>query len=203
MSHGVSYVDPINKPLTPNLSTVQLQPSSYYVFYYAGGTTPATVYSAGDLSVAYPSNVVTADNTGAFAAIFLDPSKVYRVQWFDQFNRRLMDVDNYISNLTVFGSNAQLAVNISSGNTTITPVSPGISGVALTVFSKPNGLALDTGINGLTPGVAEVQLVNTGATGATTGTFTATNKPGVANGGVTQWMPININGSLFYMPLWS
>lgn len=202
MAHGVLYIDAISKPLTPNLSTVQLQPNSYYVFYYAGGTLPATVYSAGDLSVAYATNVVTSDSSGTFPNIFLDPSRVYRVQWFDQFNRRLMDVENYISCLTVFGSSAQFAVSITSGNITITPTSPGISGVSLTVFAKPNGLALDTGINGLTPGIAEVQLSNTGTTGVTTATFTATNKPGVANGAVTQWMPINVNGSLFYMPLW-
>lgn len=202
MAHGVLYADPTNKPLSPLTALAQLLPSSYYVFYLTGSTIPATIYQNGDLTVAYPSNKVTADSAGTFAGIFLDPTRVYRVQLFDQYNRRLMDIDPYVSSLTTFGT-SQLAFNVVTGNVSITPTAPGGSGAALTVIARQSGIALDTGAGGFSPGVAELQLLNTGITsGTTTATFTASNKPGVANGAVSGWMPINVNGATFYIPLW-
>lgn len=202
MAHGVLYADPTNKPLNPLTSLVQLLPLSYYVFYLTGTTTPVTVYQNGDLTVPFsPVNQVTANSSGMFAGIFLDPTKVYRVLMFDQFNRKLMDVDPYISSLTTFGV-SQLAFNVVTGNTTITPTQPGGSGASLTVTAKPSGIAINTGAGAASPGSAELQLLNTGFTGVSTATFTATNKPGAVAGAVTTWMPINVNGALFYIPLW-
>lgn len=201
MSHGVLYVDPTNKPLDPLTSLVKLLPFAYYVFYLASSTTPVIPFQNGNLSFAFFSNVVTADATGAFPAIFLDPTKVYRVQLFDQFNRRIMDVDPYVSSITTLGT-SQLAINTLTGQVTITPTQPGGAGASLTVIASDSGIALDTGAAGFQPGIAEVQLLNTGFTGAEMANFTATNKPGVANGGVAQWIPISVNGGLFYIPLW-
>lgn len=203
MSHGVLYADPTNKPLSPLTSLVRTLPSAIYVFYVEGTTTAAIVYSAGDLSIAYPSNIVQADVTGTFPAIFLDPSRVYRVQMFDQFGRRLMDVDPYIPPITTLGT-SPLSINTITGEVTVTPNTPGGTGAALTVIATQGGIALNTGGAGFSPGQPEIQLLNTGLTGTATATFTATNKPGSLNNtGPTQWMPLNVNGALFYMPLWT
>jgi hypothetical protein len=147
--------------------------------------------------------VVTADANGTFAGIFLDPTRVYRVQWFDKYNRRLMDVDPYISSLTSFGT-SQLTINPVTGQVSVTPTAPGGAGAALTITAARSSVALSTGGGGTSPGVAEMQIFNSGTTGATTGTFSGNTKPaGVSGGVVTQWMPINVGGVLYYMPLWN
>ena len=46
--------------------------------------------------------------------------------------------------------------------------------------------------------------VNTSATtGAQTATFTATNKPGTATTAPTKWLPINLDGTKYYIPCWT
>jgi hypothetical protein len=201
MAHGVLYTTPVQKPLNPLTSQAQLLPLASYVFYLTGGTVPSAPFTSGDLTSAFASNTITADANGTFPAIFLDPTKVYRVLMYDQFNRKIMDVDPYVSAITTFGT-SQLTINIVTGQVEITQTQPGGSGAALTVIAKNGGIALDTGAAGFQVGVAELQLLNTGYTGSITANFPATNKPGVANGGVNQWMPINVNGALFYIPLW-
>lgn len=201
MTHGVLYANPINQPLSPLTSRVQLLPLAYYVFYLSGSTISTVAYQDGDLLTPFPTNVVIANSVGTFPPIFLDPTKVYRVQMFDKFNRRLMDVDPYISLLTTSGK-SQLSINGVTGTVSITPNQPGGSGAALTVIAKAGGIALDTGGGGFQPNEAELQLLNTAAAGGTTATFVANNKPGLPNGAVTQWMPIHVNGSLRYIPLW-
>ena len=46
--------------------------------------------------------------------------------------------------------------------------------------------------------------VNTSATtGTQTATFTATNKPGTATTAPTKWLPINLDGTKYYIPCWT
>lgn len=201
MSHGVLYVDAFPVPLAPFNSRVQLLPLSYYVFYIAGTTTPATIYTIGDLTITFPTNVVTANSAGVFPAIFLDPTNVYRVLQYDQFNRKIMDVDPYISTITTLGV-SELAINIATGQVTITPVTTGGVGAALTLIARRGGVCLNSGATAFSPGVSEVSLANTGTTGAKTATFTASNKPGPAATSPTQWMPITVNGVQYYIPMW-
>jgi len=78
-----------------------------------------------------------------------------------------------------------------------------LSGITLTVGKS--GTAGTAAIQATATSVGEVALrVNTSATtGAQTATFTATNKPGTGTTAPTKWLPINLDGTKYYIPCWT
>ena len=59
-------------------------------------------------------------------------------------------------------------------------------------------------VYGTAAGTAALRLDTTATTGAQTATWTApTNKPGAASGVVTKWIPVNLDGTTYYIPAWT
>lgn len=75
------------------------------------------------------------------------------------------------------------------------------SGDALAVANVAGANALV--VNGNSAGTAVIRANTQATTGAQTATFTATNKPGAANGSPQKWWPINADGTTYYIPLFS
>lgn len=75
------------------------------------------------------------------------------------------------------------------------------SGDALTIsnFAGANALV----VTGNAAGTAVVRLNTQATTGAQTASFAATNKPGAVNGSPQKWLPINADGTTYYVPLFS
>ncbi len=67
-------------------------PGAQLRFYITGTTTPAAVYASAALVTAL-SNPVIADSGGLFAAIYLDPTVIYRVQLLTASGSLIRDVD--------------------------------------------------------------------------------------------------------------
>jgi len=173
-------------------------PGGFYIFYLTGTTTPALVYQDAGLSVPFNGNP-TADGTGAFPPIFMDSGIIYRVQLFNAAGQLQKDVDPYIPYLTVLGNGA-LVLNTITGQVVINAPKPGGTGVALTIVAAPGALALQ--INGSSPGTPAIQILNAAGTGTQTAIFTATNKPGASSSAPSNWLPLNIAGVTYFVPLW-
>ena len=90
-----------------------------------------------------------------------------------------------------------------SGATRGLTLSSSTSGFTLDV--KASGTAATSALQIAATGVGETALrVNTSATtGAQTATFTATNKPGTGTTAPTKWLPINLDGTKYYIPCWT
>lgn len=86
-----------------------------------------------------------------------------------------------------------------SKNNNITVAAP-ISGDALTVSNLAGANALV--VTGNSAGTAVIRLNTQATTGAQTATFSATNKPGTGTTAPTKWMPVNVDGTTMYFPLW-
>jgi hypothetical protein len=198
VTHAVLYTDAVPYPLDPSASNAATLPFGYYVFYLAGTTTPATVWQDSGLATPYVGNP-TANSKGLFNPIYLNPGVAYRVLMYDQYNRKLLDVDPYIPFLTTLGDSA-VTMNQSTGQTTITQLLPGGSGAALTVLAPMASFAL---LLGPISNTAYMNISNSGTTGSQTATFTATNKPGSATSAPFAWVPIQMGGTLYYMPVFS
>jgi hypothetical protein len=112
---GALFYDPRPKPLS---TTGTFQPGAYYLFFLTGTTTPTNVFADGLLTTplsqtpgaTQPS--CTADSTGRFNPIYMNPATIYRVQLFSATNVLQEDTDPYLpgpslANLvTVTGVNA-------------------------------------------------------------------------------------------------
>jgi len=84
----------------------------------------------------------------------------------------------------------------------------------LTLNSSLSGITLTVGASG-TAGTAALQIAGTSAgqpalrvdTSATIGTqiatFAASNKPGTGTTAPTKWLPINLDGTKYYIPCWT
>jgi hypothetical protein len=72
----------------------------------------------------------------------------------------------------------------------------------VTIAAPVSGTTLTT--TGTAAGTAAIRLDTTATIGAQTATWTApTNKPGAAAGVVTRWIPINLDGTTYYIPAWT
>jgi hypothetical protein len=203
MSNGVLFYSPISMPLGTNALAL---PLCYYNFYLTGTTTPAVVYQDAGLTTPFPINaitgqeIVTANGFGQFAPIYLDPSLVYRVQFYNQLGVLISDVDPYIPPIPSTG-NGPISLNPVTGQVTINAPKPGGTGVTLTVVAAASTVALS--LVGQTPGQPLIVATNTLTTGTQTATFTATNKPGTATTAPSAWLPITGDGgTIYYIPLW-
>src|SRR5882672_6120945 len=110
--------------------------NGYYVFYLTGTTQAALVYQDAGLTTPFNGNP-TADGTGQFPTIFMNPGIIYRVQLFNSLNQLQKDIDPYIPYLTILGNGA-LAINSITGQVIINAPNPGGTGVALTVIAAPS-----------------------------------------------------------------
>jgi hypothetical protein len=91
-STGILFGDPQVKPLS---STGTYQPGCYLYFYVTGTTTEANVYANATLTTTL-TQPVTADSTGRFVPIYLNPATLYRVQLYNSGGTKLEDTDPYV-----------------------------------------------------------------------------------------------------------
>lgn len=179
--------------------------ASYYLFFLAGTSTPANVYQDGALTTPFaPTGKVVSDSFGRFAAIYLDPSTIYRVQFFNSLNVQQWQQDPYYSQLATVGTSALSAfgVNIApSGEVTVPAPNTGGNGSSLTINAGSIGSAA-LRISSTLPGNSALIVNSSATTGAQTATFAAANKPGTTSSAPAGWLPITCDGVQYYAPLW-
>lgn len=100
VNSGSLFDYPIATPLSPgpNPAVGQIMSGCSLVFYLSTTTTPLPVYGDGALNTSL-GNVVTANASGQFPPIYLDPQFVYRVQLYSLPNGggiKLQDIDPYV-----------------------------------------------------------------------------------------------------------
>jgi hypothetical protein len=120
---GVLFYEPKAQPLASNGT---LQPGAYYIFYLTGTTTSTPVYADGLLTT--PLSQVpganqpscTADSSGRFNPIYLNPAIVYRVQLYNANGSLRDDVDPFVPApaLTGYVTTTSLASTLSAYETT-------------------------------------------------------------------------------------
>lgn len=179
--------------------------NSTYKFFLSGTSTPANVYQNGTLTTAFPTpGVVTSDNFSRFPAIYLDPSVIYKVQFFDKTSALRWTVDPYTSQLATVGTSSLSAFGFQialTGEVIIDAPNTGGTGVSLTLNSGALGTAA-LSITGTAAGNSALIVNNSATTGIRTATFTATNKPGTATSSPAGWLPITCDGVQYYTPIW-
>ena len=179
--------------------------NSYYLFSLSGTNTATNIYSNGTLTTAFPvQGRVTSDAFGRFPAIWLDPSIIYRVQFYNSFGALQWQRDPYYSQLATVGTSSLSPYGFSvapTGEVTMPAPNTGGSGVTLTL----KGGALGTTplqISSPLPGNSAIIINSSATTGAQTATFTATNKPGTATSSPAGWLPVTCDGVQYYTPIW-
>lgn len=203
MANGILFYNPINTPLGVTGLTL---PLSTYVFFLTGTTTPVAAYQDAGLTSPYPINpitgqtVVTSNGSGQFPAIYLNPSVIYRIQFYNQIGVLIQDTDPYIPPVPTTGNGA-ISINPATGQVTINAPKPGGSGITLSVVAAASSVALL--LAGTAPGQPTLTVTNSLTTGAQTATFAATNKPGTGTTAPSAWLPIiGDGGQVYYIPLW-
>jgi hypothetical protein len=178
---------------------------SYYLFFLSGTSTPANVYQNGALTTAFsPTGKVTADAFGRFAPIYLDPSVIYRVQFYNSANVQQWQQDPYYSQLSTVGTSSlsPYGMNIATTGEIVIPApNTGGSGISLTLDAGALGSAA-LRVYGTLPGNSAIIVNSSATTGAQTATFAATNKPGTTSSAPAGWLPITCDGVQYYAPLW-
>jgi len=118
----------------------------------------------------------------------------------------------YITSGVGAGGGVNGDIVISAGGATSATFSGTTNG--LTLASSISNFTLSVGASG-TAGTAALQIaatsagnvalrVNTSATiGTQIATFAASNKPGTATTAPTKWLPINLDGTKYYIPCWT
>lgn len=120
---GVLFYDPRPKPLATNGT---FQPGAYYLFYLTGTTTPTNVYADGLLATPLSQTPganqpsCTADSSGRFNPIYLNPATIYRVQLYNSIGVLQEDTDPFVPApaLTGFVTTAALASALTAYATT-------------------------------------------------------------------------------------
>jgi hypothetical protein len=179
--------------------------SSFYLFFLSGTSTPTNVYQDGALTTPFsPTGKVTADAFGRFPAIYLDPSVIYRVQFFNSASVMQWQQDPYVSQLSTVGTSALSAFGIDiapTGEFTMPAPNTGGSGITLTLDAGKLG-STPLRLNGTVPGASTLIVNSAATTGAQTATFAATNKPGTSTSAPAGWLPITCDGVQYYTPIW-
>jgi hypothetical protein len=127
---GVLFAEPQLKPLSPY---GLIQPSCYLVFLQAKSSgpieLPMTVYQDGYLTTPFASNVITSDNNGRFPPIYLNPASLLgalRVQLFNVYGQKLMDVDPYVPQPSKFIGYAVKPVATSAPDGNVMTIDPAL-----------------------------------------------------------------------------
>lgn len=111
---GVCFYDPRAKPLATNGS---FQPGAYYLFYLTGTTTPTNVYADGLLTTPLSQTPganqpsCTADSSGRFNVMYMDPAVIYRVQLYNSLGVLLEDTDPFVPASALAGFVTTTALN--------------------------------------------------------------------------------------------
>jgi hypothetical protein len=143
-------------------------------------------------------SLVQADGTGAFAPIYLNPQTIYRIQLYTSTFQLVEDVDPYIPSMMTTG-NGPIQID-AQGEVVINAPTPGGTGITLSISARSGGQALQ--LTATAAGSPALIANNTVVVGTQTATFSATNKPGSGTTAPTKWLPIQCDGSLYYLPLW-
>lgn len=179
--------------------------NSYYQFSVSGGNTATNIYQNGTLTTAFPiTGYVVSDNYGRFPAIYLDPSVIYRVRFFNNLGVQQWQQDPYYSQLSTVGTSSLSAygVNIATtGEVTVPAPNSGGSGISLTLKAGSLGSAA-LQISSTLPGNSALIVNSSATTGTQTATFAASNKPGTATSAPAGWLPITCDGVQYYTPIW-
>jgi hypothetical protein len=205
MTSGQLFYDPIARPLS---AAGAAMPGAYYNFYVSGGSTPAQVFQDPACTLPFPAaslngsaalfTVIQADGTGAMPPMFLLPTTIYRVQLYTSTWNLIEDVDPYVPAMPATG-NGPLQFD-AQGEATLNAPTPGGTGITLTLSARSGGVALT--LNGSGVGNPALIANSTVVAGSQTPTLGA-NKPGSAVTLTPQkWLPIQADGSTYYIPLW-
>lgn len=89
---GVLFQNPIVKPLSPNATFMS---GCTATFYLTGTTTLTPIYADGALATPL-ANPLSADASGTFVAIYLNPATTYRVQIKTSTGSLISDTDPYV-----------------------------------------------------------------------------------------------------------
>lgn len=149
-----------------------------------------------------PTGRVTSNSFGRFPAIYLDPSIIYRVQFFNSSGSWL--VDPYVSQLSTVGTSSLSAFGLRiapTGEVVMLAPNTGGSGLTLTLNASVLGTT-PLRLNGTVPGTSALIINSAVTTGAQTATFVAANKPGTATSAPAGWLPITCDGVQYYTPIW-
>jgi hypothetical protein len=179
--------------------------NSYYLFSLSGGNTLTNVYTNGTLTTPFSNTGrVTSDAYGRFPPIYLDPSIIYRVRFFNSAGVQQWQQDPYSSQLSTVGTSSLSAYGFQiapTGEFTLDAPNTGGTGVTLTINAGVLGTAA-LEVIGTLPGNSAIIINSSATTGAQTATFTATNKPGTATSSPAGWLPITCDGVQYYTPIW-
>jgi hypothetical protein len=110
---GLLFYDPRAKPLS---TYGAYQPGCYYLFYQTGTTTQANVYADGLLTTPLSQTPganqpsCTADSSGRFNPIYMNPAQIYRVQLYTSLGVLLEDTDPYVPSLQITGATVGAAL---------------------------------------------------------------------------------------------
>jgi hypothetical protein len=147
---GILFQNPIVKPLSSNATFMS---GCTATFYLTGATTLANVYANGTLATPL-ANPLTADASGTFVAVYLDPNVVYRVQIKTSTGVLISDTDPYVPS-SIAGLTAALLGGIlypqSSAETTVF----GSTGGSIVNSFYPAGHVYRYGTN-TTPGTTDM-----------------------------------------------
>jgi hypothetical protein len=179
--------------------------NSYYLFSVSGGNTLTNIYTNGTLTTPFANTGrATADAYGRFQPIYLDPSIIYRVRFFNSAGVQQWQSDPYYSQLSTVGTSSlsthgfQIAT---TGEVTLDAPATGGTGITLTLSAGALGTAA-LQVTGTLAGNSAIIINSSATTGTQTATFTATNKPGTATSSPAGWLPITCDGVQYYTPIW-
>lgn len=96
------------------------------------------------------------------------------------------------------GTDGTWGLNLGTNNATC--LSIGTSGNVI-VSAPSSGASLT--VNGISAGTAALKVSTSATTGSQTATFTATNKPGTGTTAPSKWLPIDLDGTTYYVPCWT
>jgi hypothetical protein len=161
---GALFQNPIVKPLSSNATFMSGCTAS---FYLTGTTTPANVYANATLATPL-ANPLSADPSGTFPAIYLDPSVVYRVQIKTSTGVLISDTDPYVVPSSITGLTAQFIGGL------LYPVTAAEQALSVVPTNQqyPVGHVYRYGAN-TTPGVTDMtSIINTAARVCRQGNYT-------------------------------
>jgi len=155
-----------------------------WTFTQLDGVTAQNVYSDGNLTSSM-GNVVTADATGLFVPIYLDPSLPYAAILKDGNGNVVRTHNPYTTNLTTFGNSQNQASGMKISTFGEIVQTGGAGGALLAVTlnaTPPSGSCLK--ISAAAQGASAWEIDTSVTTGAQTANFASNSKPGAGSSSV-------------------
>lgn len=172
-------------------------------------------------SVGSTANTLTFDAAGLQSTFSTTSSGQYRISLVQAgvANGDLAEIQlsSGATSFAVFAANAATAAALVAGGPTgaqgllrtlnAAPIVFGTSNTFRGQISTTGNWIVPAPSSGVTltttataAGAAALQVNTSATTGAQTATFTATNKPGTGTTGPDKWLPVNLDGTLHYIP---